>query len=175
VAVACPKKTIAWAEALDGAPHCETAADLEAASVEFAFAVSPEDELFPGETIDRNIQNGFVRTAYAGTGMMLVAREVFDALKRELPDCRYHEEASEAVSPEAREHLFAFFDAVIHPRSRRYLSEDYAFCHRWRSCGGKVWLDVQSAVAHEGTFLFEGDPRRRLELERRRTDAAKRR
>ena len=38
----------------------------------------------------------------------------------------------------------------IDSRTRRHLSEDYAFCHRWRGCGGKVWLDLVSSISHEG-------------------------
>ena len=60
--------------------------------------------------------------------------------------------------------LCSFFETLIHPVGRRYLSEDFAFCHRWRSCGGEIWLDVESRLGHEGTFLFEGNPARLTEL-----------
>ena len=36
------------------------------------------------------------------------------------------------------------------------LSEDYAFCQRWRDLGGKVFLDASIAMAHIGTKAFEG-------------------
>jgi hypothetical protein len=59
---------------------------------------------------------------------------------------------------------YGYFETLIHPVSRRYLGEDYSFCHRWRSCGGEVWLDVQSRLSHEGTFVFEGNPTRFAEI-----------
>jgi hypothetical protein len=35
-----------------------------------------------------------------------------------------------------------FFDCMVDPDSGRYLSEDYAFCRRWRDMGGKVFADL---------------------------------
>jgi hypothetical protein len=46
---------------------------------------------------------------------------------------------------------------MIEPLSGEYLSEDYAFCHRWRSLGGKLWLDTQSRLTHVGPREFHGD------------------
>jgi hypothetical protein len=39
---------------------------------------------------------------------------------------------------------------------QRTLSEDYAFCQRWRDIGGKVYLDVNIPMAHVGTKVFHG-------------------
>ena len=64
------------------------------------------------------------------------------------------DEATESDAPT----IGAYFDTLIHPRTRRYLSEDFAFCHHWRSTGGEVWVDVQTPLGHEGNFMFEGRP-----------------
>lgn len=39
---------------------------------------------------------------------------------------------------------------------RRVLSEDYAFCQRWRDMGGQVFMDVNIPMAHIGTHAFQG-------------------
>jgi hypothetical protein len=163
VATPCPKKTIDWSAVLELAAHCESPEDLAAAGADLAVAVCPEGEHFEGESFDRRIQQGFVRTAYAGTGMMLVARPVFEAVEKEFPELRYVDD----TEPGAQSRV-AFFDTLIHPRTGRYLSEDYAFCHRWRSLGGEVWLDTQSRIRHEGSFVFEVDTPRRVDLDARR-------
>lgn len=41
-------------------------------------------------------------------------------------------------------------------KGRRVLSEDYAFCQRWRDLGGKVYLDASIGMAHIGTKAFHG-------------------
>lgn len=40
--------------------------------------------------------------------------------------------------------------------NRRTLSEDYAFCQRWRDIGGKVFLDVTIPMGHIGSYEFAG-------------------
>lgn len=40
--------------------------------------------------------------------------------------------------------------------NRRTLSEDYAFCQRWRDMGGKVFLDVTIPMGHIGQYEFAG-------------------
>lgn len=42
------------------------------------------------------------------------------------------------------------------PNGRSAMSEDYAFCQRWRDLGGKVWMDVGIALAHIGHKAFAG-------------------
>jgi hypothetical protein len=49
------------------------------------------------------------------------------------------------------------FECAIDPQSGVYLSEDYAFCARWRALGGEIWLDLHSRLTHTGTSSYEGD------------------
>jgi hypothetical protein len=51
-----------------------------------------------------------------------------------------------------------YFDTVEADGSKgkRVLSEDYAFCQRWRDMGGKVYLDASIGMAHIGTKAFTG-------------------
>lgn len=35
-------------------------------------------------------------------------------------------------------------------------SEDISFCRRWRSIGGKVWLDPEIRMGHVGYKMFDG-------------------
>ena len=34
------------------------------------------------------------------------------------------------------------------------LSEDMAFCHRWRQCGGEIWANVNHKISHVGPFDY---------------------
>ncbi len=51
---------------------------------------------------------------------------------------------------------------MIEPETRTYLSEDYAFCRRWRDLGGRIWLDTEGVLTHTGTIDFTGHPRLRF-------------
>ena len=55
--------------------------------------------------------------------------------------------------PQAHLH-WLFFDCMVDPDTRRYLSEDYAFCRRWRDIGGKVWVDVDTPLQHLGQMNY---------------------
>lgn len=39
---------------------------------------------------------------------------------------------------------------------RMVLSEDYAFCQRWRDIGGKVYMDASISLAHIGRKVYMG-------------------
>ena len=54
-------------------------------------------------------------------------------------------------------HRFALFDTMIDALTGEYLSEDYAFCKRWRAIGGEIWVDLQSKLTHVGPTGFVGD------------------
>ena len=53
------------------------------------------------------------------------------------------------------------------PNSGRYLSEDYAFCRRWRDIGGKIWVDLHCKLLHLGQHNFRGDLAESLRLQNR--------
>jgi hypothetical protein len=56
---------------------------------------------------------------------------------------------------------------VVDPDSGRYLSEDYAFCRRWRDIGGKIWVDLHCKLLHLGQHNFRGDLAESLRLQNR--------
>ena len=53
----------------------------------------------------------------------------------------------------------------------KFIPEDYAFSHRWRSIGGQIWIDVNSKLNHEGSYIFRGDFRRHLQEKQALADA----
>ena len=73
------------------------------------------------------------------------------------PELRFRKshELTSRVAPTDK--LFALFDCLIEPETGVYLSEDYAFCRRWRAIGGEIWLDTRSRLTHSGPQSFVGD------------------
>ena len=56
---------------------------------------------------------------------------------------------------------------MVDPDSGRYLSEDYAFCRRWRDIGGKVFIDINSKLDHQGQHVWRGNFRAHLDATKR--------
>lgn len=98
-------------------------------------------------------QDGFGEVTEATTGLMCVKREVFEKLTEAYPDLNYIPENE----PERAPSHWLFFDTMIDKTTKRFLSEDYAFCKRWRDIGGKVYIDINSKLDHQGEHVFHGD------------------
>jgi hypothetical protein len=109
------------------------------------------DEPDRRETID-----GFATGPYAGCGFMMVTRTAIEALMGAFPQTRYVC-SHNAENPSRSAYQYTLFDTLIDPASGEYLSEDYAFCQRWQSIGGKIWLDTRSRLSHTGPREFTGD------------------
>lgn len=113
----------------------------------------PANALKGGRTLD---PDGFVEVLDAPTGFMLIARSVFERLAEALPELRYTPDVEIDVAAQAWPH-YRFFDVQAEPDNGRYLSEDYAFCRRWQSVGGQVFIDARSNLMHQGIRTYTGD------------------
>jgi hypothetical protein len=111
-----------------------------------------------GKELER--RDGFVTGVYAGTGFMLIKREVIMRMTKAYAHTHYRSAHTQA-RPNPSPNQFALFDCIIEPESGTYLSEDYTFCRRWRDIGGKLWLDTQGVLIHVGTHDFAGNPQLR--------------
>jgi hypothetical protein len=110
--------------------------------------------LCQGEAL--SMEDGFATGIFAGAGFLLIKRRVLEAMIAAYPETRYTA-SHNLEAPSASENQYALFDCIIEPETGHYLSEDYAFCHRWRALGGKVWLDTRSRLMHTGPREFVGD------------------
>ncbi len=144
-----PLKLLDWSpEAIERIRAGET---LETAPIRFVGTPSEPRE-----------QDGaFVAGDYAGTGFMMIKREVFSRLFEAYPKLRYTA-AHNTANPSRSPNQYALFDCAIDEESGEYLSEDYAFCQRWRKIGGKIWLDTESRLVHIGAHEFYASPKPRF-------------
>jgi len=105
--------------------------------------------------------DGFMEVLDAPTGFMVIARRVFEHMADAMPQLRYTPDVSghpdiRRGQPAPPPH-YRFFDVLAEPDNGRYLSEDYAFCRRWQSIGGKVHVDTRSNLTHQGLKTYTGD------------------
>lgn len=105
-----------------------------------------------------NVDNGFAEVSELGTGFMLIRREVFAKMQTAFPDDTYVNDLDLMSEDRFKDKFWLFFDTIRHPESRRYMSEDYAFCYKWTTaCQGQIWMDLMSPLNHTGTFTFRGN------------------
>ncbi len=99
-------------------------------------------------------ENGFIEISEAPTGFMAIKRCVFEKMMLQYPELHY---ISDSHGCENKGLHYRFFDVMVHPESKRYLSEDYGFCYLWGKIGGKIYIDAHSKLTHQGTKIYEGD------------------
>jgi hypothetical protein len=102
-------------------------------------------------------RSGFAKVRYAGTGFLMIRREVLIKLCEAHPELKYRRVHYPNDPLKDNPHRFALFECMIDPDSGEYLSEDFAFCRRWTDLGGEIWLDVESKLDHSGQHLFVGN------------------
>jgi hypothetical protein len=109
-------------------------------------------------------EGAFVTAEYAGAGFLLIKREAIQRMFETYPELHYVA-AHNSSDPYLSRHQYALFDCGIDEETREYLSEDYAFCRRWRKIGGKIWLDTDSRLVHIGVHEFYAPARIRYPQE----------
>jgi len=97
-----------------------------------------------------------VEVLEGGTGFMMIQRKVFDKYRNEYPHLAYLPDHVRTDHFDGSREIHAYFDCVIDPETKRYLSEDYMFCQYVRKMGMKVWLCPWMKLAHMGSYVFAG-------------------
>ena len=99
-------------------------------------------------------RNGFIQVEACGGGIVLIERSCIAALLKRAP--QLSDETGKGRTPLTRDlpRLIRAFDPLVREDGAR-LSEDFAFCHRWRTlCGGEVWASVAHQITHVGLHHF---------------------
>lgn len=143
-----PLRQVAWDKVrafLDLVPDADPA-EMQAVSHRFATHFEPAG----GARIP---VNGFLAALVIGSAAMLISRSALVSLAEsdQVATFSYAGHGSDG-----QESGWTFFDPLV-AEDGSYLSEDYAFCQRWRNAGGKVWVDLESTACHVGPVPIHGD------------------
>lgn len=155
-----PKKTIAWEKiklAVDKGFADKNPFQLEHFVGDYVFNPVPGLTEF---RIDApvEIQEG-------GTGFMMIRREVFDKYAKAYPELSYLPDHARTQHFDGSREITAFFDCVIDPDTKRYLSEDYMFSQYARKIGLKIWMCPWMQMVHVGTYGFGGSLKALAEIQ----------
>jgi hypothetical protein len=149
LSVACyPKKFVDWNQAAEAVKKGD---QRDMAMLSASLVVN-----FGAQRVQ--IIDGFAPVLDGPTGFMLIKREVFKKMEEKYPELNCKNDHQNRDFDD----YHAAFDCMIDPGSRRYLSEDYAFCRRWQQMGGKIYADTQTTLGHVGNLPFFGKLSERL-------------
>ena len=97
-----------------------------------------------------------VEVLEGGTGFMMVQKKAFEKYRDAYPEFHYKPDHVRSENFDGQREIMAYFDCVIDPDARRYLSEDYMFCQWARKANIKVWMCPWMQLNHTGSYQFGG-------------------
>ncbi len=145
IAAVCPLKQINWEKTR--AAVKKDVADLQAVSIGYVV------RFLPNASNEVKVDNGFAQVAYGGTGFLMIKREAMQRICDAHPELRARMgDMADTLAAEA----VMVFDTMVERETGQYLSEDYAFCRRWRDLGGEIWADFEARLTHVGHAAYTG-------------------
>lgn len=146
-----PKKCISWEKikiAVDKGFADEDPGNLEKFVGDYVFNPKSQQKEIPiGEPVE---------VLEIGTGFMMIRRQTFDKYKVAYPELSYKPDHVRTEAFDGSREIHAYFDCIIDPVSKRYLSEDYMFCYNTQKADMKVWLCPWMVMSHVGSYIFGG-------------------
>lgn len=146
-----PKKCISWEKiklAVDKGIADEDANVLDRFVGDYVFNPKGSGGSF---RIDQPIE-----VAEVGTGFMMVRRKTFEKFAESFPQYSYKPDHVRTEHFDGSREIMMYFQAEIEPESKRYLSEDYWFCHLLAKIGLKTWYCPWMKLQHVGSYIFGG-------------------
>lgn len=101
-----------------------------------------------------NIAAGIAEADFLPTGFMRCKRIVFEALTKAYPELKYEDSVVRVMGAEVKE-AYDFFGMGAF--SRKFRTEDFAFCQRWRDIGGQCWAMWDIDFEHVGQKAYKGN------------------
>lgn len=155
-----PMKSIGWQNIVDAVRAGADAKALLTAGARYA--VNPTAAGTNGAAIEGIEKAGatFIEVQDAATGFLVIKRSV---LERFIEQYRSEIEYVADYEPDKGQIHHLVFQADRDPVQlaqgvkARYLSEDYWFSRKWQMMGGQIWLCLDAALTHTGSYVFEGN------------------
>jgi hypothetical protein len=146
-----PKKCISWEKvktAVDKGYGDKNPNELERFVGDYVFNPKANTREIP--------INQPVEVMEIGTGFMMIRRKTFEEYAKAFPELYYKPDHVRTEHFDGSREIMAYFDTIIDPDSKRYLSEDYMFCYNVQKMGQKVWFCPWMRMQHVGTYIFGG-------------------
>tara|TARA_R100001086_G_scaffold12559_2_gene6503 strand:+ start:11673 stop:12500 length:828 start_codon:yes stop_codon:yes gene_type:complete len=151
ISIPYPLKTMNWEKAFN---------DVKSGKVKDAKGLSLATNLYPLKMDDENNikiePDGTIEVSHSPTGCMLIKRSVIEKMIAAWPDMKIEQDTVINGKMVKKEFFYNFFDTEFDAKNHTYLGEDFAFCKRWRSLGGKCHAYIDATIAHIGEHQYIG-------------------
>lgn len=124
---------------------CQYDRDVVAAT----YPLKQDDDAFPVRYLGKELwsdKDGLLEVDGVPTGFLRIRRHVLQRLSDEA--VKFKPKADQ------RGDLPLIFERQVHNGYRR--GGDYAFCHKWRQTGGKIYIDPEICLDHSGEQTWSG-------------------
>ena len=151
-----PKKCISWekiVQAVNKGVADEDPNFLENFVGDYVF--NPVSDAKDGRPIEINLEKP-ADVLEIGTGFMMVRKPTFNKFAKAYPEFSYLPDHVRTEHFDGTREIMMYFQALIDPESKRYLSEDYMFCQWARNIDLKVWICPWMQLQHCGSYVFGG-------------------
>lgn len=155
-AVAYPKRTIDFDRAYSAYKKYETPTQGLSHSLEFVFDDLLKLSLKQSINDEGKAQlkaGKFVKCQTAGTGIMLIRKDVIVKMRAAYPELNVNKPVQPYASFGNLPSVFQCFEAVKN-EDGVFISEDASFCKRWADMGGEVWVNLVDEITHVGQKAF---------------------
>ena len=146
-----PKKTIAWEKikrAVDKGFADKNPQDLDKYVGDYVFNPADGSDSIRIDTPCKVLEGG--------TGFMMITKSAFDKFMVAYPDYTYLPDHVRTKHFDGSREIGMYFQALIDPKSKRYLSEDYMFCQYMQEVDVPTWLCPWMQLVHTGSYTFGG-------------------
>lgn len=138
----CPKRGINWDKLRKYLSN-----NLSCSNSEF-LAAATDCDLVLKFSEDKNqliIEDGLLEVKYTNSSFMCIKREAVEKMIDDYQELEY-EVPVEGNSLRPPVKMYTLFDSILLIDEKKYLNEDYSFCERWTSKGGKIFLDPNITI-----------------------------
>jgi hypothetical protein len=146
-----PKKCISWEKikmAVDKGAADENPNELEKFVGDYVFNPKSSQKEIP--------LSQPVEVLEIGTGFMMVRKRTFEKYRDAYPHLSYKPDHVRTEHFDGSREIHAYFDCIIDPDTKRYLSEDYNFCYHVAKADMRVWFCPWMKMQHVGSYIFGG-------------------
>lgn len=121
----------------------------------FPVQIKTKDDIPVGKVLPGK-EEFLIEADYLPTGFMRIKRTVFEQMQESYPELEYDSSFVD-VSETAQKGGYDFFNMGVPVEGKKWTTEDYAFCERWRKIGGKLWVYPNLDFEHVGKKSFKGN------------------